>query len=642
VTLTVTTAVGSDEETHTDYIEVLCDAPAAAFAAEPSSGLCPLSVQFTDLSYAGSSPITSWLWDFGDGAQSAEQHPSHVYTEGGLYTVGLTVTTEVASDSETREDFIEVFCDAPAAEFTAEPTSGVCPLDVSFTDASSPGSAPITSWAWDFGDGAQSAEQNPSHSYAESGLYTVSLTVTTDVGSDTETKTDFIAVACDPPVADFSAEPTSGTCPLVVDFTDASEPGSLPITSWLWDFGDGAQSTEQNPSHSYAEAGLYTVTLTVTTDVGSDDETKVDFIAVACDPPVADFTGTPTTGVCPLAVSFTDASAPGSAPITSWLWDFGDGGQSIEQNPSHSYTDGGTYTVTLTVTTSVGQDSEVKTDYISVICLPPTAEFAADPIGGCEPLNVQFTDLSDPGSMAITSWLWDFGDGDQSTESDPSHLYGSDGTYTVSLTVSSGAGQDTETKTDLIQVAPCVINVTSPSQGAAWALGSQHLISWVSSCASDAVRIELYDFGEFVREIASTANDGEYLWFIDVGLPESAGYQIRVIDNANEDCWGESGPFLLYRACQITVTSPEEGEELEFQSTVQIRWQYENASNWVDVELYNNGEFVHVIVDNLWNLGSLTWRVDDYGQGEGCNFQIRVSDATDPQCLGFSGSFCID
>jgi PKD repeat protein len=165
---------------------------------------------------------------------------------------------------------------APVANFSGSPTSGTVPLTVNFTDLST---GSITSWSWTFGDGGTSTAQNPSHQYTSTGTYTVSLTVTGPGGSDGEIKTNYITVnPCVAPVANFSGAPTSGTAPLLVDFTDLST-GSP--TSWSWNFGDGGTSTSQNPSHTYTSAGSYTVSLTATNSCGSDGETKTAYITVS-------------------------------------------------------------------------------------------------------------------------------------------------------------------------------------------------------------------------------------------------------------------------------------------------------------------------------------------------------------------------
>jgi PKD repeat protein len=144
-----------------------------------------------------------------------------------------------------------------------------------------------------------------------------------------------------PPTADF----TYSINDLTVDFTDTSNDPDGNIVSWLWDFGDGNTSTAQNPSHTYAAYGTYTVTLTVTDDDDATDSVSKDVTLTAPTPPVADFTFTTDC----LTACFTDASTD-DGTIESWLWDFGDGNTSTEQNPCHTYAAAGTYTVTLTVT----------------------------------------------------------------------------------------------------------------------------------------------------------------------------------------------------------------------------------------------------------------------------------------------------
>ncbi|MCB9892438.1 MAG: PKD domain-containing protein [Planctomycetes bacterium] len=164
----------------------------------------------------------------------------------------------------------------------------------------------------------------------------------------------------------FTATPTSGASPLAVQFTDtsfSSDPGG--ILSWTWDFGDGsAPVNTQNPSHTYAACGDYTVSLTVTDMLnGSNTNTKTNYISV--DPSVTDFVASTTAGAAPLAVTFTDLSTGGP---TSWSWDFGDGSTpSNLQNPTHTYTANGVYTVTLTTSNTCRSSSETKTNYIAVI-----------------------------------------------------------------------------------------------------------------------------------------------------------------------------------------------------------------------------------------------------------------------------------
>jgi len=167
------------------------------------------------------------------------------------------------------------------------------------------------------------------------------------------------------PISDFEGYPVTGIEPLGVTFIDLS---TNSPTGWYWDYGDGSPTgVEQNPYHTYTGAGTYTVTLDSFNADGSDDETKIDYIDVYADTPVADFSANKVTGYTPLSVKFTDTSTS-SNPIVSWLWTFGDGRTSTLESPTHVYDQPGTYTVTLLVTNAVGrQDTEAKAAYITVV-----------------------------------------------------------------------------------------------------------------------------------------------------------------------------------------------------------------------------------------------------------------------------------
>jgi PKD repeat protein len=242
------------------------------------------------------------------------------------------------------------------------------------------------------------------------------------------------------PVADFSGFPLTGVEPLGVTFSDLST--NAP-TSWLWNFGDGSTGSSQNPYHTYTGVGGYTVDLTSTNGSGSDTETKPSYIQVFPAPPVADFSGSPVTGFQPLGVTFMDAS---TGLVESRLWSFGDGTTGSTQNPYHSYTGVGTYTVALTAGNTGGSDTETKPNYITVYG-PPTADFSAAPYTGIEPAGVTFIDLS---TGMPSGWLWSFGDGTTGAVENPYHVYTGAGSYTVSLKASNPAGSDTETKPNYI------------------------------------------------------------------------------------------------------------------------------------------------------------------------------------------------
>ncbi|MFA5444765.1 MAG: PKD domain-containing protein [Bacteroidales bacterium] len=173
----------------------------------------------------------------------------------------------------------------------------------------------------------------------------------------------------DPPIADFTATPQSGTDPLIVQFNDTS---TGDPTTWAWNFGDGYVSSAQNPSHIYLHPGQYSVSLAAANDNGYNETVKPYLITVLTHlvPPAADFSASPTSGTAPLTVSFTDESTG----ATAWSWEFGDGWGSSAQNPTHTYVSPGTYTIILTAYNSVGSDVETKTAHITATEIPQPSD----------------------------------------------------------------------------------------------------------------------------------------------------------------------------------------------------------------------------------------------------------------------------
>ena len=358
--------------------------PNAEFTSTPNAGEVPLTVSF-DASGSSDSDghITSYQWTFGDGESGSGATTSHTYTDSGTYEVWLMVAdNNGATDTATATIQATASNVSPVASFSASPTSGDAPLEVSFdASASYDPDGFIVSHSWSFGDGETGSGAGATHAYSNAGTYTAQLTVTDDDGSTgSATRTIEVAaapVANIPPTASFTASPTSGDAPLAVSFNGSgSSDSDGSIASYAWSFGDGGSSSGVTAIHTYSSAGTYTVQLTVTDDDGSTGSAtrtiEVAAAPVANIPPTASFTASPTSGDAPLAVSFNGSgSSDSDGSIASYAWSFGDGGSSSGVTAIHTYSSAGTYTVRLTVTDDDGStDSATRTIQVTAAPVP--------------------------------------------------------------------------------------------------------------------------------------------------------------------------------------------------------------------------------------------------------------------------------
>lgn len=244
-----------------------------------------------------------------------------------------------------------------------------------------------------------------------------------------------LTVFAQTPVADFSASVVSGCAPLGVSFKDLST-GNPKY--WDWDFGNGQLSNAQNPRVTFSQPGTYAVKLVVRNSSGANGVTKDAYITVYPSPAVS-FSADATTACIPAAINFTGNATTTDGTISSYAWDFGDGGTSSSQNPQHTYTETGYYNVSLTATSSngcVGRSGRNR--YIRMVA-GIEANFASTPPAECKPpFNVVFTnESSGPGTL---TYQWDFGNGNTSTDKDPSNIYNSNGNFQVKLTTTSSYG----------------------------------------------------------------------------------------------------------------------------------------------------------------------------------------------------------
>jgi hypothetical protein len=421
---TVSMSVGSDlacQSTVTQNV-IVNDRPAANFT---TAAICDGgSINITDLSTIANGTISSWYWNYGDGNGSNSPLPTYTYATEGSYTITLTATSaKGCTDSTSRVTSVNSL---PVAAFA---TSNIClGSSTVFTDASTSSTGTIVSWNWNFGDNTTASIQNPQHTYALEGTYVVELIVTSSNGC-TDTLQQSVNVF-PVPTADFASADACLNTPNLF-FDQSSINGGSQFT-YAWTFGDSTTDTVMNPAHTYATPGNYTVNLTVTSPYGCSSSASR---ALNIYPnPIPSFVA---GDVCfGQASQLTDASTISNGGISGWNWNLGDNSTTSAQNPTHYYSNLGTYVITLEVTSSSGCKG-IFTDSIIVNALPTPMPTAGT---GCVNDNISFVDTSSGANNIITNWLWNFGAGNTSTITNPSNVYTSAGAQLVSLTTTNANG----------------------------------------------------------------------------------------------------------------------------------------------------------------------------------------------------------
>ncbi len=369
--------------------------------------------------------ISNWIWDFGDGTTSVQPDPIHYYQNEGIYEVCLNVSDSTGAFNDTHCELIEIKSDTVCQAYYTSYARPGTENTLQFRDLSY---GSISEWNWDFGDGTQSDQPNPEHTFPQPGTYQVSLTVSNSMQLCTDTYSHIVEVhvssGCSAGYLHFR-DPVE---PLRIIFRDNSQ-GSPDV--WLWDFGDGTTSTQQNPVHAFAEEGTYHVCLTATNQETGNQDSYCGMLTIDTDPECTAFFRQFEMSRDPYGYQFVDQS-PGDVAV--WEWDFGDGTTSGQQNPVHTYNTTGAFDVCLTVSDDEGrcQDAYCETLYVGV---PPACQsnFYSDR-DTLAPLTFHFTNAS---LGNINGYQWDFGDGKTSTQQNPTHTYTGEGIYMVCLTANS-------------------------------------------------------------------------------------------------------------------------------------------------------------------------------------------------------------
>jgi len=284
------------------------------------------------------------------------------YPSGGNYwddyTGEDTFYNISGGTSQDRYPLMNYINELPASDFTFLPLAPTTQDTIQFLDESVDLDGFITFWSWDFGDKNTSNQKNPTHRYADDGMYTVTLEITDDLGVAAN-KSHEINVLNVRPNAYLNYDPAVPTDLQNVSFTDESVDLDGYISSWSWEFGDGNTSKLKNPFHTYADDGVYDVTLNVTDDDGAAAviQKQITILNVA---PAVDFSYKPTNPTTNDIIQFIDRSNDQDGKIVSWSWDLGDGTTSNNRNSTIKYSYGGSYKVYLTVVDDDGDSNTVS------------------------------------------------------------------------------------------------------------------------------------------------------------------------------------------------------------------------------------------------------------------------------------------
>ncbi len=390
-------------------------APKADFIIEKSKACVNETLNFTNLSTAGSAPIEKNVWGFGDGKTVTSQNPQYRYTTAGNYNVTLVVT-DINGCSADKTTYSSITVNpAPLADFKPSVLSSCSESQkVSFKNESKGNGL---NYSWAFGDGAISTDETPTHLFAQ-GKHDVMLTVK-DANECSSVAVKNVSVTKLHP--DFTASSETPAAGEVVKFYSLS---NYKGTAWAWDFGDGTVSNLHNPEKIYSTTGMYKVKFTLMDGVCSESVTKTSYVKVSKGTPVSFTSNVTSSCSSPMSVKFTNTT-PNTALA---LWEFGDGTVSTNPNPEKVFANPGSYKVTLSVTDSSGYTVKKGIEnYIQAA--RPMVRFACDTFG-CVGYPVKFYNFT----PNATSYLWNFGDGETSMKKDPTHFYKKNGYYSVSLT----------------------------------------------------------------------------------------------------------------------------------------------------------------------------------------------------------------
>ncbi|MBI9061804.1 MAG: PKD domain-containing protein [Marinilabiliaceae bacterium] len=413
------------------------------FTAVETSGCAPILVEFENLTPHQEG--MSYEWDFGNGITSTIQHPKVTFAEPGAYTIKLKAIIGNNEQTLIKDNFITIYGNFEI-DFTPSIVEANCaPYEINFTSIVANPDI-VNSYTWDFGDGIFSHEANPQHIYQEGGVFSVTLVIENQYGCIGQKNYQNLVRVYKPTSYFEGIVKKACDGQVTVPFTNLSF--GLGELEFLWDFGDGNSSNEQNPMHQYFESGSYDVKLITTDEIGCTD-TLIYLNYVSVEETLSDFSVQRDT-VCPNELITFDNTSINAQKVQ---WDFGDGHTSSEYSPTHLYDQPGNYLVTLLIDNRECSSTSKKTIIVEEVL----ASFSIQKNFSCEvPVTINYQNTSTNAS----TYQWEFGNGNLSTLENPTNtlsvqdLQDSNSmSFTDKLTVTSPNGcKNTITKVDNVTI----------------------------------------------------------------------------------------------------------------------------------------------------------------------------------------------
>ena len=471
VALRVRDDSGTSSSSDSDSLIVVVNAPPTAEAGDDQT-ITASEVRFDPEGSADSDgQITRYLWEFGDGATSAERSPVHAYGSSGRYRVRLTVTDDSGTVRSSDDDDITIMINASPIADSGPDQIAAPEQQLLFSAAESfDPDGEIVQYNWDFGDGNRASGQAVSYAFGRPGTFTVRLLVGDDTGHVRGVDYDESTVKVNsPPVADAGPDLLSWPGePVAVSAANSFDLDG-EIVSYRWDFSDGAETAEgARTSRAYSDPGIYRARVTVTDDSNALNATAQDEITVRVNhPPVA--VAGPDIRTWESTIVFDgSASTDGDGDALTYRWEFGDGSRAASgARVSHTYAEGGSYPVTLTVTDGKSLGNSVSSSPMTVTINRPPLAAAGPHRTACAGSVINFDGGTsrDP-EGGLLRYRWDFGDGSGADTVNPTKIYRVGGFYPVTLTVEDDSGLRDSSDVDriMVNVAESPIANAGPDQ----------------------------------------------------------------------------------------------------------------------------------------------------------------------------------